>query len=142
MKFEHVRGEVVQAEGVTTSNTYSDSQGYVSTSSSRHFEVRLKNGNGVRDYTIDTKTAAGDEVVILWANGLQVASANLTSGAYLWRGPPSSYTRRFILIAIAVLGIFLTFGLATVGVLIYWWLDKLKRAKTVRDEIKRLANFT
>lgn len=142
MKFEHLRGEVVQAEGVTTTNTSSDQQGNISTSSSRHFEVRLKTSNGVRDYKVPTKCAAGDELIILWANGSQVASANLTSGSYHWEGPSSSMTRRIILLAIAIIGGIITYGVAAVGALIYWGVVKGQRSKAVKAEIKRLANFT
>lgn len=142
MKFEHLRGEVVQAEGVTTTNTSSDSQGRVSSSSSRHFEVRVKTANGVRDYKVATKCAAGDDLIILWANDHQVASANLTSGTYHWDGPPSSTVRRLILLAVAIGGGIFTYGIATIGALIYYFVTKAQRSNAVKAEIKRVANFT
>ena len=142
MKFEHLKGEVVQAEGVTTTNTSSDAQGRVSSSSSRHYEVRVKTDNRVRDYQVATKCAPGDDLIILWANDFQVASANLTSGAYHWKDPPSSTVRRLILLAVAIVGGLLTYGLAAIGALIYYFVVKSQRSNAVKAEIKRVANFT
>lgn len=141
MKYEHLKGEVIQAEGVTTTNTSSDGRGNISTSSGRHFEVRVKTANGVRDYKVMTKCAPTDELVILWANGSQVGSANLTSGAYHWIGPPSSTPRRLILLGVAIVGGLLTYGLASIGALIYWLVTKSMRSKAVETELKRVANF-
>jgi hypothetical protein len=140
MKFVHLKGTVTEATGVSTANVSSDSRGNVSTSSSRHYEVRVQTEKGVRDYNVFTKCSVGDELIILWANGYQVADANLTSGGYHWRGPPSSWTRRLILLAIAIVGFFFFFipAFAALG---YYFFTKNQRSNAVKAEIKRLADF-
>ncbi len=141
MKFEHLKGVVTEATGVTMSNTSSDTHGNISTSSSRHFEVRVKTEKGVHDYNVITRCSAGDDLIILWANDHQVADANLTSGRYHWKNPPSSWTRRLILLAIALLGLSM-FAIPTIAVVIYYFVVKGQRSNAVKAEIKRLANFT
>ena len=140
MKFEHIRGEVVAAEGVTQSSVYRDGQGRLASETSRYFETRLKTPQGVRDVSLTTKCAEGDDVIVLWANGGHVADANLTTGAYNWKAPPSSWTRRGILSAIAILGVPLV--IPTVGAGIYYLVSKALRENAVKAEIMKLAGFS